>query len=71
MHIDNALALNERITTFEDVYYFAYPCYSTIQNADGSISPDPEITENLFLKGATYMSCYTGTTKGGFTIDES
>lgn len=71
MHIDNALAMNERITTFEDVYYLAYPCYSTVQNADGSISPDPEITENLFLKGATYMSCYTGTTKGGFTIDES
>lgn len=71
MHIDNALAMNERIGTFEDVYYFAYPCYSTIQNVDGSISPDPEITENMFMKGATYMSCYKGTTKGGFTIDES
>ncbi|SDB62765.1 triacylglycerol lipase [Butyrivibrio sp. INlla16] len=71
MHIDNALALNEKITTFDDVYYFAYPCYSTVQNADGSISPDPTITENIFMKGATYMSYYTGTTKGGVTIDES
>ena len=71
MHIDNALALNETITTFEDVYYFAYPCSSTIVQEDGSVSPDPAITENMFMKGSTYMSNYTGTTKGGFVIDES
>lgn len=71
MHIDNALAMNERISTFEDVYYFAYPCASTVEGSDGRVSPDPAITENIFMKGAIYMSKYTGTTKGGFVIDES
>ena len=62
MHIDNALALNKRITTFENVYYFAFPCSSTVKQPDGSLLPDPEITENIFMKGAIYMSRYTGTT---------
>ena len=71
MHIDHALALNERITTFDDVYYFAYPCCSTMEDGEGRITPDPSITEGIFMKGAIYMSRYTGTTKGGFKIDES
>ncbi|MBQ3795125.1 MAG: hypothetical protein II842_02385 [Butyrivibrio sp.] len=71
MHIDNALALNESITTFDDVYYFAYPCSSSIVNEQGEVVPNPDITENMFLKGATYISRYTGYTKGGFYIDES
>ncbi len=71
MFIDNALAMNERISTFEDVYYFAYPCASTIEDPDGGVTPDPAITENIFMKGAIYMSKYTGTTKGGFVVDES
>lgn len=71
MHIDNALAINETITTFDDVYYFAYPCASTQVRDDGLLEPDPEITEGIFIKGATYMSRYTGTTAGGFVIDES
>jgi len=71
MHIDNALAINEGISTFEDVYYFAYPCASTRVNESGFTEPDPEITESLFVKGSTYMSRYTGTTAGGFYVDES
>lgn len=71
MHIDNALALNDTITTFDDVYYFAYPCSSTVINDNGEVEPDPDITESIFLKGSIYMSRYTGTTAGGFTIDES
>ncbi|MBO7387297.1 MAG: hypothetical protein J6U15_05790, partial [Lachnospiraceae bacterium] len=71
MHIDNALAMNERITTFDDVYYFAYPCASTVEGPGGSVTPDPAITENIFMKGAIYMSKYTGSTKGGFAIDET
>lgn len=71
MHIDNALALNESITTFRDVYYFAYPCASTVENADGSFSPDPSITESIFMKGAMYMSRYTGVTKGGTEIGKA
>lgn len=71
MHIDNALELNNRITTFEDVYYFAYPCASTTTDENGKVTPDPSITEGMFMKGAIYMSEYSGSTKGGFTLDES
>ncbi|MBP5249798.1 MAG: hypothetical protein J6Z46_07325, partial [Lachnospiraceae bacterium] len=71
MHIDNALSLNKRITTFDGVYYFAYPCSSSIIGADGSVTPDPSITESIFMKGAVNMSNYTGRTRGGFVIDES
>ncbi len=71
MHIDNALALNETITTFSDVYYFSVPCSSTETKADGTVEPNPDITENIFMKGAIYMSKYSGTTKGGFVLDES
>ena len=71
MHIDHALALNERISAFDDVYYFAYPCCSTMEDGEGHVTPDPSITEGIFMKGAIYMSRYTGTTKGGVKIDES
>ena len=71
MHIDNALALNDKISVFDDVYYLAYPCDSTVSDAEGNVSPDPSITENIFMKGAVYMSRYTGKTKGGFVLDES
>ncbi|MBP5305222.1 MAG: hypothetical protein J6Z02_05170 [Lachnospiraceae bacterium] len=71
MHIDNALALNDTITTFDDVYYFAYPYDSTSPDANGKPAPDPSITENIFMKGAIIMSKYSGVTKGGFVIDDS
>jgi hypothetical protein len=71
MHVDNALALNEKISTFGDVYYFAYPCSSTRVDHNGELEPDPDITESLFIKGSTYMSKYTGKTAGGFVLDES
>ncbi|MCR5311032.1 MAG: hypothetical protein K6E32_06420 [Lachnospiraceae bacterium] len=71
MHIDNALALNDKISVFDDVYYLAYPCDSTVKDGEGNVTPDPSITENIFMKGAVYMSRYIGTTKGGFAIDGS
>ncbi len=71
MHIDNALKLNEKISTFDDVLYFAFPYSTSKASENGEKEPDPEITENMFLKGATYMSKYTGTTNEGFVLDES
>lgn len=71
MHIDNALMLNDKIETFEDVYYLAYPCSSTVTDANGGVAPDPDITEDIFMKGSTYMSAYEGVTAGGFEIDRS
>lgn len=71
MHIDNALALNETITTFDDVYYFSVPCAATTTNSDGTVEPNPDVMEKMFLKGSVYMSNYTGQTKGGFILDET
>ncbi len=71
MHIDNALELNSRISTFGDVYYFAVPCASTVTDADGNVNPDESITEKMFLRGGLQMSKYTGATPKGFVLDES
>ncbi|MCR4991295.1 MAG: hypothetical protein K6A38_10605 [Lachnospiraceae bacterium] len=71
MHIDNALEMNRKISTFDDVYYFAYPFSSVTVDENGGVYPDPSITENIFMKGAIYMSEYEGITKGGTVIDSS
>ena len=70
MHIDNALELNKRISTLPDVYYFSYACTSTVKNADGSYSPINEKTEIIFRSSAEQLGKYTGTTAGGYVIDE-
>lgn len=70
MHIDNALALNETITTFPDVYYFAQPLSST-KEENGKPVPDPGITDKTLMRGAYIMAAYTGKTKDGFVLDES
>ncbi|MBP5553243.1 MAG: hypothetical protein J6X94_00060 [Lachnospiraceae bacterium] len=71
MHIDNALALNSTIKTFDDVYYFAAPFASTVTDANGNVIADPDHTEQIFMKGSIIMSEYTGSTAGGFILDES
>ncbi|MBP5732554.1 MAG: hypothetical protein J6W66_01830, partial [Lachnospiraceae bacterium] len=71
MHIDNALALNEKITTFEDVYYFAVPYTATKKDENGVPWPDKKIMEGMFLKGSLIMSRYTGATKDGYVLDET
>lgn len=71
MHIDNAYAFNEKITTFDDVFYFSYPCSTTKINDSGEKEPDAEITESMFMRSAILMSKYVGTTKGGIVIDET
>ncbi len=70
MHIDNAHALNEKITTFDHVYYLAYPCSTTEVNALGEKTPNAAITESMFMKSAIIMSQYKGSTKGGIEIGE-
>lgn len=71
MHIDNAYELNETITTFENIYYFAYPCSTTIIDENGEKIPNADITESMFMRSAIRMNKYAGTTKGGIVIDES
>ncbi len=68
MHIDNADALNRRISTFEDVWYFSWPASCTERQADGTQYPRIERTEPFFVRTSIRMGAYTGTTKGGMRI---
>lgn len=70
MHIDNALALNSRISTFGNIYYFSYPCSSSTRDARGHVTPDRNITALPFQPIAYYMSDYTGKTKNGVEVGE-
>ena len=71
MYIDNALKLNESISTLENVYYFSIPCSSTIQAEDGTYYPDESKTETLYVKSAKLMGKYTGVTDNGYIVDEA
>ena len=71
MYIDNALALNEQISTLPGPYYFAFSCSATEQQEDGNWVPVRSKMESLFRKTSTLMGCYTGVTAGGFKIDDS
>lgn len=71
MHIDNALALNERISTLPGTYYFAVPCSATLAEEDGSQRPIRSMMEAMFRRSSAQMGCYTGVTAGGVVIDES
>lgn len=72
MLIDNAREMNERLSTFENVYYFSFPCCSTLQPDDADFYvPETDITEMLFVKPSTLMGRYTGTTPAGFVVDEA
>ena len=70
MHIDNALELNKRISTFKDIYYFSYPCSTSYIDSQGRCLPDKKITSASFLLTAYYMCTYRGTTKGGVKIGD-
>ena len=70
MYIDNALALNERISTLPHTYYFAIPCSAT-EAADGVQRPIRSLMEAMFRRSAAQMGAYTGVTAGGFVVDES
>ena len=71
LQIDNALALNENISTLEGVYYFSVACSSCVLQEDGTYAPNRELTESLFLKSAILMGRVTGETAGGIVFDES
>ncbi len=71
MYIDNALELNKNLSLPENIYYFSIPCTATVKNSDGTYSPDESLMEGLYQTSAEKMGHFTGTTKGGFEIDES
>ena len=71
MDIDNAMELNERITTLENVYYFSVPCTATVSNGDGTYSPEEKNMESMFVSSSKAMGSYSGITEGGIVLDES
>ncbi len=70
MQIDNAIALNQKITTFPHVYYFSVPCSFTVQQPDGTHKPKKKM-EPLFVMRAYQIGAYKGRTAGGMEIDEA
>ena len=70
MHIDNALAMNARISTLPGAYYFTVPCSAT-EAVDGVQRPVRSRMDALFRRSSAQMGAYTGVTEGGFVIDES
>ncbi len=71
MHIDSALALNERISTQACTYYFAVPCSATVQNEDGTWSFDESVNVEFPVRSTgERMMSLTGVTPKGFVIDE-
>ena len=71
MRIDNACALNERISTLPDVYYLSLACDATVEGTGGTRVPDPVAMEPLFEKSATLMGCYSGQTRAGHVVDDA
>ena len=70
MHIDNALALNDKIETLPGIYYFAVPCSASLPDEHGNHRPIHSIMEGMFRTSSIQMGSYTGKTKGGFEIDD-
>ena len=68
MHIDQALALNDRISTLPWTYYFAVPCTTTRAGEDGVHLPIRSIMEPMFCRSSLRMGRYMGSTVGGLLI---
>ncbi len=71
MRIDNAMKLNEGITTFENIYYFSFACCATEENADGTSSPVESKMERLFIPSSKRMGSFEAVTEGGVVLDKS
>ncbi len=71
MFIDNAIAINKQMVTDENTYYFSIACSATDRADDGTYKPDKKIMELMFQSDAESLGSITGTTTGGFVVDES
>lgn len=71
MYIDNALELNQKISTLENTYYFSFTCSASKKNKDGVHVPQRDKMEILFISDSKAIGSFTGVTKNGYVIDES
>ena len=65
---DGAKALNERISTADDVYYLSYPYCTTHTGALLPVQVPNSGTLPVLIPTATAMGMFKGTTKGGIEI---
>lgn len=71
MRLDNAQALNRRISTLPHVYYLSVAADSTVPAHDGTRAPDLKVVDPLFVKTSTLMGRYSGTTENGCVADDT
>ena len=67
MHVDNAQALNKKISLLSNVYYFSVPCSMTKQQEDGTYKHRKGM-EPIYALRADQIGAYSGKTKGGIDI---
>ncbi len=67
---DGAKALNDKIPTVPEVYYYAYAYCGTVTGADGNEEPSPDMLSVLRLP-AYFMGKVTSVTGGGIVIDST
>ena len=71
MMLDNAQALNARISTLPHVYYLSVACDATKPGTGETRVGDPKFMDPLFVKTGTLMGCYHATTKAGCVVDSA
>jgi len=70
MTLDNAQALNGKISTLPHVYYLSVACVATDSGPNGARVPSRSLIDPLFVKSSAYMGCYSGKTQAGIVIDD-
>lgn len=70
LQIDNALKLNGKLYTLENVYYFSIPASITYKSENGQYKPFRKDMELLFRFSAKAMGMFKGQTPNGYNIDE-
>ncbi len=70
MMIDNAMALNEKISTIDSIYYFSYACDGTYKDKNGAYHPDSKLIASQYTETSKILCSFTGTTPAGYVVDE-
>lgn len=71
MTLDHAQALNARIHTLPHVYYLSVACDATDPGEGGRRVPNADLMDPLFMRTATNMGAYSGTTAAGCVVDDA
>lgn len=70
MSIDNALVMNEEISTVEGIYYFSFACDGTERDENGDCRPIDSVMRGMYSIAGSKICNYTGVTEKGYVIDE-